>query len=1532
MASARLGVRLRRVLTVAGLVLLVALGLSVRAASASTGSISGTIFDDLNNNGYMDSNEVAQGSLTVFIDSDHSGAYNVGDQTVTADGTGAFSFTNVANGTYQLGVIPPTGYGATNSLLTVNVNNGANVQNANLGVSNLGAVSGTVFNDVNGNGNLDTGDAGVSGKSVYIDTNGSGNYTTGEPQTTTDASGNFSFSGLSTSTAVSIRLVTPAGSQQTSPLPGPITPSAGQTVSGVTFGLFVQNTITGTVYNDVNANGTKDPGDSGITTKTVFLDVNGNGTKDVNELTATTNASGVYTFTGIGPGTFAPRLVVASNIQQTSNDPNDITTTSGSTWSGNDFGSFTLASISGTVFNDLNANGVKDTSEGGLTGKTVYIDTNNNGQLDSGEPNQQTNGTGGYTFSNLGPGTYQVRAVAPTNSTATSGDPAPLTMTSGALNAGTNIGYYLAATISGEVYNDTNGNGALTAGEGGVSGVTAYIDTNGNGSVDTGEPTSVTDSGGHYSFANLTPGTYKVRIVVPATYMQTSTNPTPITPTSGSTTTANVGIFQLATIGGTVYDDVSGNGQKDTGDLGVSGVTVFLDTNGNSQFDLGEASAVTDSNGAWTVTGLTPGSYKPRIVTPTGNTLTTTLPATITATSGLNSTSSNFGLFAAASISGSVYGDFDGNGARDAGEAGLAGKTIFLDTNGDGALSSGEPTATTDASGNYTFTGLGPGIYRPRLNVPSGMVQTTTNVLQVVTSSGSATTGIDFGAFTTASISGTIYNDVNGDGAKQGGDAGLAQRTVYIDTNGNGSKDTNEPAITTGTGGPYSFTNLGPGTYQVRVVVPAGSIQTSVNPAPITTTSGSASGGNDFGLYQYGSISGTVYNDVNGNGTKGTTELGLNGRTVYLDANNNNTFDAGEVSTTTSTSGQYTFTGLVAGTYNVKVLAVNGSMQTSTDPAPIIVGSNATITGTDFGIFALASVSGQIYQDSNGNGNKNLPDDTGMAGLTVFLDQNSNGQIDTGEPTTLTDAAGNYGFANLPPATYRPRVQIPTTDTVTTATLPTVTTASGTTSTGNDIGVFVDGTISGTVFNDVNGNGTQDTGEFGVAGVRVYSDTNGNNQYTAGEPTVMTDANGNFTLSGLKVGTYKPRIVAPTGDITSTATPASISVVSSTASTGVNFGLFVPGTINGSVFNDTNGNGVRDNGETLLSGKTVYLDANNDGVKQSTEASVTTTTQGTYAFSNLGSGTYYVRLVLPTGQTQTTTNPAAIVMTSGLATNSLDFGMRTTPVTTGGGTTTTTPVVVPPPAPSQDAVSQDTGYWMTNTGGDVFAYGSAPDLGEASTSHPTAPVVGLAPTTTNKGYYQVSSDGGIFAFGDAKFYGSMGGQKLNQPMVGMAVTPTGNGYWTVATDGGVFSYGDAKFFGSTGSIKLNKPIVAIQPTSTGKGYWLVASDGGIFAYGDAKFFGSTGSMRLNKPIVGMARAAGDAGYWLVASDGGIFAFGTAPFYGSMGSKALNQPIVSIHAPASGDGYWMFARDGGVFAYGSAQYFGGTPTTPTPIIE
>ncbi|MCG8652331.1 MAG: hypothetical protein MI861_20995, partial [Pirellulales bacterium] len=68
-----------------------------------------------------------------------------------------------------------------------------------------------------------------------------------------------------------------------------------------------------------------------------------------------------------------------------------------------------LASLTGEVFLDTDDDGVRGPSESGVADVRVYLDTNNNSNLDAGEQTTTTNALGFYQFDNLLPGAYSVR-------------------------------------------------------------------------------------------------------------------------------------------------------------------------------------------------------------------------------------------------------------------------------------------------------------------------------------------------------------------------------------------------------------------------------------------------------------------------------------------------------------------------------------------------------------------------------------------------------------------------------------------------------------------------------------------------------------------------------------------------------------------------------------------------------------------------------------------------------------------------------------------------------------------------------------------------------------------------------------------------------------------------------------------------------------------------------------------------------------------------------------------------------------------
>ena len=176
------------------------------------------------------------------------------------------------------------------------------------------------------------------------------------------------------------------------------------------------------------------------------------------------------------------------------------------------------------------------------------------------------------------------------------------------------------SSISGTVFNDSNGNGKNDEASA-LSGFKVYLDKNNNGAFDTGEKNTLTDANGAYSFPSLTPGTYYVREILPTGYRRTapSSSKYTVTLSNGVNGTAkDFGNTTTALLSGTVFSDKNSNDKLDSGEAGLAGFTIWLDTNNNGKLDTGEKTAGTDSNGYWVFKAVKPGSYVVRIQAKTG--------------------------------------------------------------------------------------------------------------------------------------------------------------------------------------------------------------------------------------------------------------------------------------------------------------------------------------------------------------------------------------------------------------------------------------------------------------------------------------------------------------------------------------------------------------------------------------------------------------------------------------------------------------------------------------------------------------------------------------------------------------------------------------------------------------------------------------------------------------------------------------------------------------------------------------------------
>jgi large repetitive protein len=186
-------------------------------------------------------------------------------------------------------------------------------------------------------------------------------------------------------------------------------------------------------------------------------------------------------------------------------------------------------------------------------------------------------------------------------------------------------------------------------------------------------------------------------------------------------------------------------------------------------------------------------------------------------------------------------------------------------------------------------------------------------------------------------------------------------------------------------------------------------------------------------------------------------------------------------------------------------------------------------------------------------------------------------------------------------------------------------------------GIAGGGTITGNVYVDRNVNRSKDSGEPGLDNVRIYADLNNNNVFDNGEYFAYSNSSGIYTM-GVPTGTFTLRAVVPTGYRLTTPVSGSVSVTVAANATvsNINFGQEqLSLTATGVKWNDVNGNGLRDNGEGVITGVRMYLDLDGDGRIDIGEPSSKTNDLGQYTLTFPGSGTYKIREVVDPGYVQT---------------------------------------------------------------------------------------------------------------------------------------------------------------------------------------------------------------------------------------------------------------------------------------------------------
>ncbi|MCH2184109.1 MAG: hypothetical protein MK108_19090, partial [Mariniblastus sp.] len=585
--------------------------------------------------------------------------------------------------------------------------------------------------------------------------------------------------------------------------------------------------------------------------------------------------------------------------------------------------------------------------------------------------------------------------------------------------------------VRGRKWEDLSADGHQNDGEPGLAEVTIYSDRNFNGRFDTGEPYAVTmqdnpetdfDESGRYVLGNLQPGFHMVREIVPEGFKQTFPSlPSGYQPPPWGDANAHVVFVDagatveeidfgnqrlgLASVEGRKWEDLNGNGQRETDERGLSGVVIYADLNYNGALDDHEPHTVTrrddqstdfDEGGLYALKDMRPGRYVIREVVPEG--YRQTFPR---------------GPIPLAPQRPESEIEVTGAAAytlwRDVVDANTNDETGKADMNADGTVDRNDYDHWKH---NFSRRPEVEPVPAPPFHLPSPGGH------DVLLRPGQTVEGVNFGnqKIGPGSISGLKWLDKNGNGQQDRGEPGLSGVTIYVDLNRNGVFNEHEPHTVTRRDNPrtdfdetgmYEIDDLRPGWHVVREIVPAGYRQTfphgpvfaSPPIVPQETTSETA---------VTGAAAYTLWRNAFDSDRKDPTDQG--------DANADGMVDRNDYE-----HWKRNFPGQP----NISPFPIRPIPSPSPGGHVVNVQAGQTATDIDFGnqMIGPSSIRGLKWLDENGNGRRD-PQEQGLPGVTIYADQNFNGIFDSNEPHTVTrrdnpytrmDEAGMYRLKGLRP-------------------------------------------------------------------------------------------------------------------------------------------------------------------------------------------------------------------------------------------------------------------------------------------------------------------------------------------------------------------------------------------------------------------------------------------------------------------------------------------------------------------------------------
>ena len=858
-----------------------------------------------------------------------------------------------------------------------------------------------------------------------------------------------------------------------------------------------------------------------------------------------------------------------------------------------------MAVVTGTIWQDDNADGLWQKEEPGIPGVRVTLTGTRNGDVHD----VTTDANGWYEFRQVRSGNYRLNCHVPDEYVFTVKAKGELVEISrmttekdrigedsfslerGETHEDHNIGLMKGLIIEGVCFLDANNNGVYDEGDQPLPGVQMHLARQSNNVL---LQTVVSGADGRYSFVGQRGSTFTVRANLPKGYAfavlgegeegnrfapngtKVERKISDVAIDNGGHAVISVGAVKFGSISGRVYYDdnfssIWENGEK----VGVEYLVTLCDAKGEKI-----AATKTDKNGNYTFGNLNPGQYFLRVKPAAGYAFTAlgagnvmqTLPdgsgqsRVLTVGMGENVIGAGAGMIVPAVVSGVFFADDNDNGLLDSGERGLKGSVVRLMNEQVEVF-----CQTIGTNGEFSFNAVLPGRYYLQYELPENAVfaepviggsAITGNHVGISdyfsVESGTAWQAPLCGGVLLSDISGAVFADSNGNAIMDADESFIAGMNITLTPS---RSDLQTMSINVGSDGAFAMTGLRPDQYTLTVICPDGYVLSRLNEVDLPVQHGLHTQQVQLNLKmgtqwhdQYlgcvlpASWTGEAYLDENSDGLRGADEAPAVGETlVLIDANTGE----GVSSVQTDAQGVFVIEGIAPGEYELTYpmdegnlmpkegdtdFTANGNVLTN---GRVRVYENECKSGTVLAVVRTTEISGRVWLEE-------YDGVTPIRGAKLHLLDAKGNAI--AEYATGDD--GTYAFKGLMPGDYAVDVTIPGGYVLVESSdphlaeaglvsfveeaqglfgkSPVITLKMAGHRLDMDAGVVLPGRLGDKVWLDLNGNGLQDGAEGGIPGVTI--------ELMRGEKVVastVSDQYGYYVFEGLYPTEYTLRVTWP---------------------------------------------------------------------------------------------------------------------------------------------------------------------------------------------------------------------------------------------------------------------------------------------------------------------------------------------------------------------------------------------------------------------